>query len=393
MEKQVTARTTSRYLEHYNKTHGSYFTTLRGRPPLLTAEESASLVDSCSALRAAGKSLCAGDVCAMAIGIVDRNKDRRALLAINGGPLLFSVSWGNSFLKSNGFTVRAATTDRTVPACEVVAAGAKFFADLNKLRDNKDITLDTRLTFNMDEFFVQLDANRSWTWHRVVKGQPISISKLKLGFTASVCTSAAGEVVLVQIIWQGKTDAVHVDDLGDERIVQMHRDGSHFQNAETFKQWATEMVRRIGRIRERENIPEDVKAVMILDQAPQHGEVEIPGWSELIHLAIPKKMTHIFQPADSFIIANIKRWTKCAWRGYLQQVFRDNTIAEAVKDTIVKSLPVLRARKFSFIKAGAVQTASPPLGSMSEFFESSLGTSFELARKLSTTPISTQMLL
>ena len=94
-----------------------------------------------------------------------------------------------------------------------------------------------------------------------------------------------------------------------------------------------------------------MKAVMILDQAPQHGEVEIPGWSELIHLAIPKKMTHIFQPADSFIIANIKRWTKCAWRGYLQQVFRDNTIAEAVKDTIVKSLPVLRARKFSFIKA------------------------------------------
>ena len=132
------------------------------------------------------------------------------------------------------------------------------------------------------------------------------------------CTSAAGETVLVQIVWQGKTNQVHVDEV-HPLVMQQHREGSHFQNADTFAEWKVEMVSRIAAIRKREGIADDVRAIMFLDQAPQHSQSD----NHWILIDIPKKMTHVFQPADQHIIANVKKFTKCAWRGFLQHCFRD----------------------------------------------------------------------
>jgi hypothetical protein len=200
----------------------------------------------------------------------------------------------------------------------------------------------------MDEFFVHMDHNRTWTWTRVVPGQPISIGATKLGFTMSITTTPF-EVVLVQIIWRGKTDSVHTDAAQHETIHQMHRADSHFQNQETFEQWAGIFLKKIAAIRAREHIPDDVRGILILDQAPQHARLNDARWNQLVHVAIPKKQTHIWQPADQWIIACFKKYLKSCWKGYLQEVFRNNELPEAVKEVLVSSLPVLRARKYAFV--------------------------------------------
>ena len=343
---QVAERTTGRYLQFWRR-EGKYFKTDRGRSEFLTGEENALLVEACEALRRAGNSLTADEVCNMAIGIVDRDKERRGLLAVNGGPAIFSTSWGNNWLRKNKFNIRHATTDRVISPDKIREDGAVFNQLLGNIKRRHAV--DPRLCFNMDEFFVQMDANRSWTWTRVVPGQPISIGTNKLGFTMSITTSPY-EVVLVQIIWRGKTDTVHVETATQHGTVhQMHRADSHFQNGETFEQWSKLLLGKIQAIRAREHIPADVEAILILDQAPQHININDARWRELIHVAIPKKQTHIWQPADQWIIACFKKYLRACWKGYLKQVFKNNDLNEAVKNVLVTSLPVLRARKYSFV--------------------------------------------
>ena len=310
---QVAERTTGRYLQ-FRRRQGKYYTTDRGRNEFLTGAESAALVEACEALRRAGKSLTADEVCNMAIGIVDRDSQRRGLLAINCGPALFGTTWGNNWLRKNKFNTSHAATDRVISPDKIREDGAVFKQLLGNI--SRRHTLDSRLCFNMDEFFVQMDANRTWTWTRVVPGQPIPIGTKKLGFTMSITTTAY-EVVLVQIIWRGKTDSVHVETAQNETVHQMHRADSHFQNGQTFEQWSKLLLDKIQAIRDREHIPDDVKAILILDQAPQHIEINDARWQDLVHVAIPKKQTHIWQPADQWIIACFKKYLKACWKGYL----------------------------------------------------------------------------
>ena len=344
-EAKVAERTAGRYLQHW-KQHKKYYTTSRGRAEFSTAAEDAALVEACNVLRRAGKTISAEDACNIMIGMIDRDKERRGLLAVNGGPALFSASWGRSWLHRHNFSKRHATTDRVISPDQVRQDGTVFRQVLKNIKERRII--DKRLCFNMDEFFVQLDHNRNWTWTRVVHGQPISISANKLGFTMSITTTAY-EVVLVQIIWRGKTSSVHVEAAPHDIVHQMHREDSHFQNSDTFAQWSALLLNKISVIRERDQVPEDVTPVLILDQAPQHTGVNDARWRSLIHVAIPKKQTHIWQPADQWIIACFKKFLKGCWKGYLQQVFRNNELNDAIKELLMTSLPVLRARKHAFI--------------------------------------------
>ena len=343
--KRVSERTVQRILEYFAHHKAYYEHKKRGRPQLLTAEEDAALEEACELFRTAKKSIASPDVVAIAEGIIERT-ERRALLSKNGGPLLLSESWAKQWLCKKDFKKRHATTDRTVTTGEVVDAGTAFFARISAVVSGKKI--DPRLLFNMDEFFVVLESMvRGWTWTRVVPGVPIAIAKSKLGFTAAVTVSAASEVVLLDIIWQGSTSAVHAD-VQHSVLFQHHRADSHFQDASTFAVWAGRLRQHVRLQQERDATLQDTIPVIVIDHAPQHGDYAqlFPGW---IVCMVPKKMTHIFQPCDQHIIANLRAFTRGAWREFVTTVFATHTVEGAVQAILTTSIPIMRNRKIEFL--------------------------------------------
>eukprot|EP00760_Papus_ankaliazontas_P007209 PhM_4_TR13305/c0_g1_i1/m.77158 len=64
---------------------------------------------------------------------------------------------------------------------------------------------------------------------------------------------------------------------------------------------------------------------------------------------VPKKQTHIFQPADQYIIANIKELACQAWGNYVEDTFAKQDVDEAVQEISVTSLPVVRGLKLGFL--------------------------------------------
>ena len=198
----------------------------------------------------------------------------------------FSRQFAIDVMRRNNINIRHATGDRTVTAAEVVRAGPVFFEELNKAAAG--IT-DPRRIINMDEFFVTLHSNgQKWTWTKIRRGERgnVQIRTSKLGFTCSVTTNAAGEILFVQVIWKGKTATVHAAGaVFSPRILQQHRADSHFQNATTFKEYCVELAERLENPLEELNVAtrkpcaiaqairtsDAEKVVLILDRATQHG--------------------------------------------------------------------------------------------------------------------------
>ena len=221
---------------------------------------------------------------------------------------MVSDSWDRSMqiLHANNFSFRAATSDRRVTPPEVKKQGEIFFRELEK-----HAHVRCELVFNMDEFFCHLDQNNhKWTWVRPKKGKPIQIGSSRLGFTCSAPVSDIGKFHGAQFIWKGATSTVHAKvspNDQDSRIFQDHRGNSHFQDASTFARWTDWFKKKLLEIR-RQIRDLNSPAVLIIDQAAQHGNVqELLERQNCSVVNVPAKMTHIFQPCDKYIIANIKR--------------------------------------------------------------------------------------
>jgi hypothetical protein len=140
-----------------------------------------------------------------------------------------------------------------------------------------------------------------------------------LGFTAVVCVSACGGFKRLLLIWQGKTDSVHAQtqfmpkdmrELDHTLVMQVHREDSHFMNAEVFKvllDWLLPQMRVHADGRE---------PIILYDAAPQHGAVKtsVEATTSMYQNAevvtLPPNSTHILQPCDRFVIANLKQGWK-----------------------------------------------------------------------------------
>jgi hypothetical protein len=156
---------------------------------------------------------------------------------------------------------------------------------------------------------------------------------------------------MLQVIHKGKTNQV-IPDVTHPRLVQHNRAESHFQNGETFKLWLSDFLRRLQQARRRLSVPDDTKALLIIDAAGQHAIDETRALLAQHHCAvvqIPPKTTHVFQPADQFIIANIKRKAVAAYNDWLTEIFRNQSLSEAARVATATSIPVLRKLKVSFL--------------------------------------------
>ena len=91
-----------------------------------------------------------------------------------------------------------------------------------------------------------MGGNARWTWERIAVGEKknIVIKTEKAGFTASVLCSADGKVHLLQTIFKGKTEGVHVLEMTkySDILMQQHNEHTHFQNSESFSEWMLRFV-------------------------------------------------------------------------------------------------------------------------------------------------------
>jgi hypothetical protein len=104
------------------------------------------------------------------------------------------------------------------------------------------------------------------------------------------------------------------------------------------------------------------KGLFLYDHATQHGSEEkmraIFEAANVEVVLIPKKQTHVFQPADMFVISCIKAATDAQWSKWVETVFEQHDVDEAVD--IVASTgngQVKKQKKYEFI-AAALKTVS-----------------------------------
>ena len=353
---KVTERTVQRYKAHFNE-HATYFTTgKRGPKNILTEIEDRLLNTTFDQIRAACAPVCSRVFASVARGIVARTRPE---VVLQERVLLFSLSWAKEQMKRCGIRRRAATTDRTVSAKQIKKDGIGFYRSLRESG-----CAYSALVFNMDEFFLTLGSDGTkWTWARIRQGERanIPIAPNRAGYTCSVLSAADGSLHLVQMIYKGKTNAVHAvpEGVAHPKIFQDHNPNTHFQTEKTFKVWLTKFKDIVSAVRIRDGLPAGERATLILDAATQHITRDA-GLEEhgVTLVCVPKKQTHCFQPADMFIISGLKQQVQRAWSRHIQEMYAGNDATTATSMMIDTRLKIRRDRKYKYM-AEAIDALTP----------------------------------
>ena len=340
---EIAESTVRTWLSFWRKNNTYFSANKRGRHSALTEDEMKTTMEGLQKLRSAPSCapLTAGTVAAVARGIVATT--RPAALLKHGGSLKLTSEWAKKQLRKEQWAPLARTSDRTVPDEDIVAAAPSFFEQLSKTGAPRDLVL------NLDEFAVLLGPNRKWTWQPVSQRRSVAIRDTKEAFTCCVVTSAAGVLLELQMIWKGSTDLVHAHpDVVHPKIKQDHQPDSHFQNAHTFARLLSRIAETVKQIRIDKELP-DASAVLIVDAAGQHSVTSIVDDAGITVVEVPKKQTHIFQPADQYVIAGLKAKAAKAWDDFVESLFAANSLNTAVAELTISSKPILRKRMYSFL--------------------------------------------
>ena len=212
--------------------------------------------------------------------------------------------------------------------------------------------------FNLDEFAVVLGSCKKWTWHPRAHVGGVAIRSSKECFTCTVVTSADGSLVELQIIWKGATDLVHANtNIRHPKIYQDHQPASHFQNGATFARLASRLIDHVKALRRNRGQP-SAPAIVLVDAAPQHSGDFGFSAANIRVVEIPKKMTHIFQPADQYVIAGLKRKMSVAWDAFVEQQFAQHSTDVAIAELKLSNKPMVRSRMYSFLASAVDELGS-----------------------------------
>lgn len=352
-DKVLTTSTLSYWVQK-SKDGDDLQTKKRGPKEMLTEEEKKIILCAFDRFRVRAMKVDCALFAAAARGIVKRKRPSLFLHEGVNGYRCFSLNWARTFMIAAGLKPGKATTNRSIPCADIVAAGKPFYEKIQSYGAHPS------LTFNADEFFCLLNSdNKSWSWYRYIKGKPqnIPVREDRVGFTCTVVSSADGSIEFLQLIWKGKTvncEARVADDDRDELIVQDHQEHSHFQTAETWDRLTNLLTERIAAKRRRLNLLND-KALFIYDHAGQHTtEAAMEEKFRKVGcglLFIPPKMTHCFQPADMFIISCIKSHANTAWLRWVTDTFAKASTLDAAVDEIsaTGNTTVKKQRKYKFL--------------------------------------------
>ena len=150
------------------------------------------------------------------------------------------------------------------------------------------------------------------------------------------------------MLWKGATAASHAEG-DDPMIFQDHRSDTHFQDETTFNRWCEDFLKRWNALCTQRG-EFDVTPILIIDGAPQHKyHILLAAGVKIVQ--VPYKQTHVFQPADQWIIAMLRSLLFQGWSDWVEAIFAQNDVIHAVKLLVVNSAPAIRKKKFELFSA------------------------------------------
>lgn len=350
-EKKIHPRIVKRWVKHYETCHSFYTPRAAGRRAALNGVEKNDVLTAVRLLRSRklSKSVSSTRISAITRGVIGFH-GRPCVLTTDGGSFNASKTWCKKFMRNNDVSFKNHTTDRTAPDDDICSASIRFIGELQKTK------APLILHYNSDEFRVMFDPQGRGTWHPNSADKTVAIATSKKGCTCTVTTNPFG-LSDVQLIWHGKTERCGVLNVIPDPIVwQDHQAKSHFQNANTFRNLVHRIVKRVKQDRIDNNML-DQPAVWIIDMASQHNiglTEKLLLEKNMIHVVhIEARMTHVYQPADQFIIPCIKNQITASLNEMWQDAFSTNAVNAAVEKMCTTSETLLRQRVYNTVRQAA----------------------------------------
>ena len=176
----------------------------RGRPLLLGENLDCQVKSYISAVRE--KQGVINTAITVACGETIVKKTDKNLLRENGGPIELTKVWAKSLLQRLNFVKRKATTSAKVEPSHFKELKEQFLLDIKAVVEMEDVSSD--LILNWDHTGINIVPSSTWTME--AKGskrvEAVGLND-KRQITAVFCAALSGELLPLQLIYQGKTTA------------------------------------------------------------------------------------------------------------------------------------------------------------------------------------------
>ncbi len=277
----------------------------RGRPLLLGQLD--ELVKShLIAIRNSGGIVNNNIVLATARGIVLH--ENRSLLAEKGGPISLTTTWAESLLERMGFVKRKGTkAARKLPE-NFDEQKDKFISDVGGIVADHDIPPE--LVLNFDQTGVKIVPVSNWTLAAQGSKQ-VAIVGLedKREITALLGSTASGDLLPPQVIYQGTTDKCHAHYTFPDDWHVTHT-ASHWSTEETMIQYVDEvLVPYTKRVKREQKLPVRQKSLAIFDVFAAHrcqSFLDLLKKRHFLVRFVPAGCTGELQPLDLSVNADFK---------------------------------------------------------------------------------------
>ena len=299
----------------------------RGRP-LLLGELDSDVQTYIKALRKAGTPVSVPIVLAAAEGVVTARD--RSLLLEYGGHIELNRPWAVSILRRMGFVQRRGSTQTKASLSDQQISQMKH-THLTQISGMvKAHNIPSELVINWDQVGVNLVPSQSWT----MEGQgssrvEIAGSKDKRQITLTLAGSMTGELLPLQLLYQGKTARCHPK-YSFLTTFDIWHTPNHWANEETTLQFIRNIiVPYIQEIRAKKRAP-DQKALVIFDVFKGNMVEAVETLLEengIVRVIVPNNCTDLFQPLDLSVNKPFKDKLR---RGFAE--WYTNEVAKQLKD-------------------------------------------------------------
>lgn len=191
------------------------------------------------------------------------SEKRQHILTVNGGDFKASKSWAYDWLKRNGFTIRQCTGSKVhQEADEAISTKFLYRVTLAVIK----YAVQKSLVVNMDETGLQILPVMRKTFHK--KGALSVILKYsndKRQITAVMSGTASGDLLPVQLIFQGKTSRVHPSKEAPTDCLYFHTP-NHWSNEQSMIEYIHNIIVPYRKkVIEEEGLSDEQKIILILD--------------------------------------------------------------------------------------------------------------------------------
>jgi len=198
-------------------------------------------------------------------------------------------------------------------------------------------TFHKSLLINFDQTGINLVSKSNYTYEKKgSKSVRMVGQEDKRQITAVVGSSADGDLLPLQLIFQGKTDASHPELTSTVRQAQFHitHSENHWSNQDTMQQYVEQIIIPYMNQKIKEhNLPPDSKAIVQLDCWSVHKSVEFRSWikkyPQLILVFIPPNCTSTLQVADVMLNTPFKHGIKRRFNQWLAGIVEEQIEAGA----------------------------------------------------------------